>query len=357
MRTILHCDCNNFYASVEIAKDKKRLAGKPLIVCGDPKLRHGIVLAKSIEAKRCGIQTGETIWQARKKCPDVILVPACFDDYLTASGAFRSLCRSFSPLVEPFGLDENWLDITGADLSGDLVASQLRTAIKDILGITLSIGVSSNKVFSKLASDFRKPDATTIISPAKVSQKIWPLPVDVMLYIGRSTSKQLHSMGIDTIGQLAHTDPDILTHTFGKIGIQIKNHALGIEAPLLPPRQHTAPVKSIGNSSTPPQDMHTFEQTAVLIYTLCESVSARMHEQQCLGQTITLTMKDTRFHTFSRQKALPFPTMSLHDIASAALSMLKTHYDFHLPLRAVGVTCGNLLHVEEDVQSLPRRSA
>lgn len=239
MRTILHCDCNSFYATIELAANP-HLRGKPLVVCGDPNLRHGIVLAKSPEAKACGIFTGEVLWEAKKKCPQLLLIHARHKVYLDYSRGLRSICRQYTPFVEPFGLDESWLDVSHHALSGEEIAARIRQAAKEELGITTSVGVSYNKVFAKLGSEMRKPDATTVITPENFREKVWIRSVDDLLFVGRATKKRLAQMGIHTIGQLAQCDTKLLWQAFGKNGLTIQAFARGkTTPPCCPLRQRT----------------------------------------------------------------------------------------------------------------------
>lgn len=350
MRTILHCDCNSFYASVEIAKDPARLAGKALAVCGDPEMRHGIILAKSHEAKLFGVRTGETIWSARRKCPHLLLLPANFPDYLAASRRFKVLCERFTPLVEPFGLDENWLDITGCRYDGEKAAVMLRKTVREELGIGVSVGISFNKVFAKLGSDLRKPDASTVISPDNFREKIWPLPVGHILYAGPSTVKSLKSIGVHTIGDLAACDAALLKTHLGKHGEMLKSYANGMDdAPVLPVNEQED-IKSIGNSTTPPRDIADIHEAAVLLSALCEGVAARMRRKRMACQTVTVSGRDTDLVWFSRQKKLSRPIDSPDKIAETALALLAASYTWEKPLRSLGVTGGDLSSTRDNVQ-------
>ena len=219
-RTILHSDMNNFYASVECLYNPK-LRGKPLAVGGDAEARHGIILAKNYEAKRFGVQTGEALWQAKQKCRELIIVEPHYDKYIRFSQMAREIYGEYTDQVESFGLDECWLDVTGSEKlfgTGRQIADQIRERIKFELGITASVGVSFNKVFAKLGSDMKKPDATTVIPPDSFREKVWPLPVNELLYVGRATHRKLHTYGVNTIGDLAKADVNFLKLVFGKVG-------------------------------------------------------------------------------------------------------------------------------------------
>ena len=222
-RTILHCDMNNFYASVECMLDMS-LRGHPVAVGGDVENRHGIILAKNYETKKYGIQTGEALWQARQKCKDLIIVPPHYEQYLKYSKLARDVYADYTDQIEPYGMDECWLDVTGSVGimgSGEKIANEIRERMKFELGLSISAGVSYNKIFAKLGSDMKKPDATTLIPKETFREKIWDLPASDMLGVGRATEKVLSSYGIRTIGQLANTPPELLKHRLGKCGVMI----------------------------------------------------------------------------------------------------------------------------------------
>lgn len=349
MRTILHCDSNSFYASVEIAR-RPELRGQPVAVCGDPALRHGIILAKSQEAKACGVTTGEVIWQARQKCPGLILIPADHHLYLEASLMFREICLRFTPQVEPFGWDECWLDVSGCSISGEEIAARIRKQVWDELHITVSVGVSFNKAFAKLASDMRKPDATTVISPDNFKQKIWPLPAGALLFIGRSTQASLRSIGVYTIGDLAQSSEKTLREAFGKNGALIKRFASGEDdAPVTYPDQ-TEDIKSISNSTTTPLDLNNEEEARPVLLQLCESVAARLRKHHAACATVSLSVRDCTLNSFSRQTHLLCPTDSSHDIASAATALMQKCYRWEKPVRSVGVAGTELISTDKDRQ-------
>lgn len=349
MRTILHSDCNSFYASVEAAEDP-RLLHKPVAVCGDPLLRHGIILAKSQEAKRYGIITGEAIWQARQKCPGLILVSADQRKYLLYSRKMRAIYQRYSHRVEPFGLDESWVDVTGHPLSGEEIATQIRRAAREELGITVSIGVSFNKAFAKLGSDMKKPDATTVITPDNFKRTVWPLPVEELLYVGRATKGRLNLMNVFTIGDLAQANADHLRHVLGKNGQMLQAFARGEDDSPVLCAEEADEIKSIGNSTTPPRDIKTTQEAKAVIYLLSDSVAARLRAHHFACQTVSLWMRDTELSGFVRQCKLHEGSDSGNDIARAALSLLSTHYTWQLPLRSLGVCGSSLISTKYNVQ-------
>lgn len=339
MKTILHSDCNSFYASVETAENRE-LANKPVAVCGDPKLRHGIILAKSAEAKMYGVITGETVWQARTKCPDLVLVPADPKKYLLYSRKVRDICRRYTHLVEPFGLDESWMDVSGHKLSGPEIAARIRKSIKEELGITVSIGVSFNKVFAKLGSDLHKPDATTVITPDNYQLKVWPLSTGELLFAGQATRQRLANLGIETIGQLAMASDSLIRSVLGKNGIMLQSFARGEDDSPVLCAEEADEIKSIGNSTTTPHDLENEEAAKAVLYLLSDSVASRLRAHQFSCQTVSLWMRDSDLGSIHRQCHLGTPSNCASDIAQAALQLLRQHYSWHLPLRSLGV-CGS----------------
>lgn len=349
MRTILHSDCNSFYASVEAAENLD-LHGQAVAVCGDPALRHGIILAKSALAKKRGVITGEAIWQAKQKCPDLILVPADQRKYLLYSRRMRAVYKRYTHRVEPFGLDESWLDVSGHELSGAEIAAQIRTAAKEELGITVSVGVSYNKVFAKLGSDMRKPDATTVITPGNYQSKVWPLPVDDLLYVGRATRRRLGLLGLYTIGDLAQADDSLIRSVLGKNGGMLQRFARGQDDSPVLCAEEADEIKSIGNSTTTPQDLCTEEEAKAVLYLLSDSVGARLRAHGFACHTVSVWMRDKELHSINRQRRLVQPCDTGADIARAALALLREHYTWDLPLRSLGVCASDLSSTQHLVQ-------
>ena len=352
MRTILHSDCNSFYASVEAAGNTD-LRGRPVAVCGDPSLRHGIILAKSQEAKAHGVITGEAVWEARQKCPGLLLIPANHRKYALYARRMREIYQRYTPLVEPYGMDESWLDGSAhATLSGEEIAAQLRGSARRELGITLSVGVSFNKVFAKLGSDMRKPDATTVITRENYQEKVWPLPVRDLLFVGRATARCLGSLGIFTIEQLAQAPAQALRKALGKNGTALRAMARGEDtSPVL--WEETAPmVKSVGNSTTTPRDIRDEEEAKAVLYMLADSVGARLRAQGFYCRTVSVWMRDTALLSCVRQCRLPQASDLGGEIARAAFSLLQAHYDWQLPLRSLGIQ-GSDLTESQDACLLP----
>ena len=296
-RVIFHCDCNCFYASVELLSHPE-LKQRPVAVCGDPKSRHGIILAKNEPAKACGVKTAETIWQARKKCPDLVLLPAHHRLYEEYSKKVNTIYNRFTDLIEPFGIDESWLDVTGTLhlFGGDPVAlaDRIRNTIRQELGLTISVGVSFNKIFAKLGSDYKKPDATTLITVENFRRIVWPLPVTDLLFVGRAAARVLAQYGVTTIGELAAFDRDALIALLGKQGGQLWSYANGLEnSPVAPAGQYVPP-KSVGNGLTFPRNLTSREEVRRELALLCDEVAARLRGHGLKAATVQVTEEELK---------------------------------------------------------------
>ena len=349
-RVIFHCDLNSFYASVELL-DHPELRHLPVAVCGDPKSRHGIILAKNEPAKAFGVKTAETIWQARQKCPELVLLPAHHDRYRAFSQKVNSLYREYTDLVEPFGIDESWLDVTGTLhlFGGDprALADRLREELRRRFGLTISVGVSFNKVFAKLGSDYKKPDATTVIHRDNFREIVWPLPVGDLLYVGRAAAETLRQLGIGTIGQLAAFDRERLFQALGKMGAQLHDYACGLDrSPVAPAGQHEPP-KSVGNGYTFPQNLQGRDQLRAGIAQLSDQVAGRLRKcgMKCKG--VSLSIRDPAFRDIGRQLRLDPPTDLAREIAGAAMSLAEGCWNMDQPVRALTVTAIYLIPADE----------
>ena len=350
-RVILHSDLNNFYASVECL-DNAALRGKPVAVCGDPALRQGIVLAKSYEAKAFGVATGQAIWEARSRCPGLVIVPPRYDRYLELSRQVRELYLQYTDQVEPFGLDESWLDVGGsAALFGDgkQIADTLRRRVRGELGLTVSVGVSFNKVFAKLGSDYRKPDATTVITRENYRELVWALPVSDLLYVGPATTRKLGRYGVYTIGALARSSPDFLHAVLGKVGVMLWQFANGLDRSGVSTYYAMPPVKSVGNSTTAPRDLVSDDDVKITLYALCESVAARLREQRCLCSTVQLGIRDNTLLRYERQEKLKAPASNSTDLFDAAFRLFCTNRPSR-PVRSLSVRACGLSPAEEAPQ-------
>ena len=344
-RVILHSDMNNCYASIELLY-RPELRGKPLAVGGDPEARHGIVLAKDQIAKKAGVKTGMALWQARQVCPDIVFVPPRMDLYLKFSRLAHEIYGEYTDKQEAFGIDESWLDVTeSCSIKGDgmTVANQISSRIKKELGITVSIGVSWNKIFAKLGSDYKKPDAITEISRENYKEIVWPLKAEELLYVGRATKRKLNQYGIRTIGELATADRKFLHRTLGKMGVVLSVFANGDDQTPVSYEDEHAPIKSIGNSTTTPRDLENETDVSIIIYLLAESVSARLRENHFVGDVIEISVRDNELHSFTRQRKVSMPTNITSEIGSYAMQIFKDNYNWNKPIRSIGVRVADLM--------------
>lgn len=358
-RIIVHSDLNNFYASVERLLNPS-LSGVPIAVCGNKEERRGIVLAKSEEAKKCGVKTGDTVWQAEKKCPSIVVVPPHFDLYIDYSKKVRAVYAKYTDLIENYGIDECWLDLSSSTLlfpeyggekyvlsGGEKHYSEgflrhlgdcIRCEVKSEIGITVSCGVSFNKVFAKLGSDIKKPDGTTVISKVGYKTFLYGLPVEDLLFVGGATKNKLKDMGIDTIGKLASADDDKIFRTFGKFGVTLLKNARGEDEDPVRHMDDKREMKSIGNSCTYPEDITRPERVKRLLYVLSESVSARLRESgQGLADTVHLWVRDSGLKDFSAQKKVRH-TALCSEIARHAYDLFIKNFRPPFKIRALGVT-------------------
>lgn len=352
-RVILHSDLNNFYASVECQKNPA-LQGQAVAVCGDAELRHGIVLAKNYIAKNFGIKTGDVIWEAKQKCKDLIVVPADFNSYLKISSCVRKIYQKYTNQIESFGIDECWLDVTDSiNLfgSGKEIADQIRNTIKEELGITASIGVSWNKIFAKLGSDMKKPDATTVISQINFKDTIFNLPMEDLLFVGSATKKKLTRYNIKTIGDIANSSVEFLKNRFGKWGEYLWIFANGLDnSPVMLDDSHSL-VKSIGNSTTTFRDLKNRTDVKMIVTILAESVAARLREQGLKGQVISIHIKDNNLKRYGKQKKIAKPTFVSGEITKIAMELFDECYAFETFIRNIGIQVSNLTITDIPLQA------
>ncbi|MBR0090373.1 MAG: DNA polymerase IV [Lachnospiraceae bacterium] len=344
-RVILHSDCNCFYAAVEMLHHPE-LSGQPLAVGGDPEKRHGIVLTANYIAKKQGVKTGMALWEARQACPGVVFVPPRMDLYLRFSRLVNDIYAEYTDLREPFGIDETWMDVT-ASLSckgtAMQIAEEIRSRVKKELGITVSIGISWNKIFAKFGSDYQKPDAITQITRDNYKQIVWESPVRDLLYVGHATDAKLCRYGIRTIGDLARTDPSFLRHILGKMGLVIRLFACGGDETPVSAEDTAVPVKSVGNSTTTPRDLTSAEDIRLVIYLLSESVAARLKENGFMGYVVRISVRDNNLASFTRQHKRMLPTNLSDEIAHDALCLFYAHAGPAHPVRSVGVRVSSLV--------------
>ena len=326
-----------------------------MAVAGDPEARHGIVLAKNYPAKACGVQTGDPLWMARQKCPDIVFTPPHYDRYMQFSTAAREIYSEYTDQVEPYGLDECWLDVTGSiALFGDgrATADEVRRRIRQELGVTASVGVSYNKIFAKLGSDMKKPDATTVITSERFKEIVWPLPVSDLLYVGRATHAKLKRYCIKTIGDLAAADQRFLQRLLGQNGMMLWCFANGLDTSPVSNIGAKSLIHSIGNSTTAPRDLVTDEDIKITLYVLCESVSARMREYDFVCDTVQLGVRDNELQSYERQGKLPYPNRTAKALFEKAFELYKRNHLSGKPVRSLSVRACRLSVRENEQLSL-----
>ena len=350
-RVILHCDLNSFYASVELL-DHPELRDRPVAVCGDPNSRHGIILAKNEPAKRYKVQTAETIWQARRKCPELVLLPAHHWKYRDYSRRVNAVYERYTDLVEPFSIDESWLDITGSLhlFGGDAkaLADEIRRVLREELGLTVSVGVSFNKIFAKMGSDYKKPDATTVISRENFRELLWPLPVDRMIFVGDSSKAALEKLRVRTIGDLARLDRELLEKKLGKQGAALSLYANGLDKSPVRSVYEEREVKSIGNSITFKRNLTGIEDIRLGVRAIADQVASRLRRHRVKCATVQVVIKDPDFRVISRQRPLKRPTHLSRDLYECALAIILDSWKITAPIRMLSITGANLVGDGED---------
>ena len=351
-RIILHCDLNNFFASVSLIFNPT-LVSLPVAVCGDKENRHGIVLAKNEIAKSFGVKTAEPIFEAKRKWQELVNLPPLMDKYREYSIRAREIYSRYTDMIEPFGIDECWLDVTGSTMlfgSGEEIAHKIRRDIKNELGVTISVGVSFNKVFAKLGSDMKKPDAVTVIGKEDFKEKVWHLPASDLLFAGKKTAEKLRSCGVYTVGDLAECSEETLTRLLGKNGAALKNCALGLDnSPVMTPTESDKP-KSVGRSVTCSHDFNDYDSVWSTFLTLSQSVAdtLRGHGLYAAGVQVHIRTASLIVKEFSR--TYPDSTNSAYTLALRGIELLKENYSFSEPLRSVGIRAIGLKEYETAVQ-------
>lgn len=352
-RVILHCDMNGFFASVELL-DYPELRDKPMAVCGDPESRHGIILAKNEIAKRYGIVTAETLWQARKKCPDLQTVPPHHKKYQHYSRLINEIYLQYTDMVEPFSVDESWLDVTASQKlfgNGKQIADKIRHQVKKELGLTLSAGVSFNKIFAKMGSDYKKPDATTVITQENYKNILWPLDIRDLFFVGKATADKLQGVGIHTIGQLAESDRHTVTALLGKQGSIIHDYANGLDQTPVSRFDEREDVKSIGNGSTFRRNLNGIQDIRTAVIALSDTVAVRLRQKKKKAFGVKVDIKDPSLEVISRQQQLDNPTNLAENIADTAVSIIEKSWNLRHPIRMLTVTAINLCP-EDQAQQL-----
>jgi len=337
-RVILHSDLNSFYASVEIMLDPS-LRDKAVAVCGDTNDRHGIVLAKSELAKRAGVKTAMVNWEAKRLCPELIMIPPHFDQYKKYSYLMRQIYYRYTDQVEPFGLDECWLDVTGSRaLFGDglQIAEQIRIAAKEELGLTVSIGVSFNKIFAKIGSDMKKPDAITVISRENFKQLVWPLPASDLLFVGRSTKAHLDRIAVHTIGDLAQCDPMVLQQHLGKSGYMLWQYANGEDTSPVLHQEYVTRAKSVGHGVTCAEPIQSVEEAEHVFVELSQDVASKLRREELCACGVQISVKDENLKVVQYQKKLHLPTQNAHELVTCAMELFA-QYPWKIPVRALTI--------------------
>lgn len=344
-RVILHSDLNAFYASVEMMLNPS-LRGKAIAVCGSTEDRHGIVLAKSELAKKAGVKTGMVNWEAKQTCPSLIVVPPQYEQYLRFSKLTREIYHRYTDMVEPFGMDECWMDTTGSQMilgSGLKIAEEIRRTTREELGLTVSIGVSYNKIFAKLGSDMKKPDAITVINEDDYKTKVWPLPASDLLYVGRATTKKLARYGITTIGDIAGSHPDFLKHLFGINGIALWKFANGTDTSRVMPTDYYSPVKSIGHGITCTADLENNEDVWKVMLELSQDIGHRLRVHELSARGVQISIRDSELGFKQYQAQLSHPTRSPMEVALKAYSLFEPNFRWATPVRALTVRVIHLI--------------
>ena len=343
-RTILHSDMNNCYASIERRLDPS-LIGKRLVVCGSVEDRHSVVLAKSYEAKAFGVKTGDSLYEAKMKCPNLVAVRPHYDEYLKFSRRAHQIYYSYTNQVEPFGLDECWLDVTGSKTlfgSGEEIAYKIKERIKKELGITVSIGVSFNKIFAKLGSDLKKPDAVTLITKDDFKSIVWPLDTDKIIGIGSKTKKKLMYMGINTLGELAKADVSFLRRKLGIRGLYLWQYANGYDTSTVCDYYHRDEIKSISRGVTTKADLHSYDEVKKIFEELAIDVSKKLVEENLKAGGVRISIRDRKLETLSFQKVFKETSISALRINDMAMELFRSRYDFKEGIRSLCISAINL---------------
>ena len=342
-RIVFHIDQNCYFASVEMISHPE-YKNVPMAVAGDEEKRHGIILAKNELASKAGVKTAEAIWEAKRKCPDLITIPSHYDLYVSISKKLKAMYTEYTDLVESFGIDECWLDVTDYCRGKDpvMVADEIRARVRNEFSLTCSVGVSFNKVFAKLGSDYKKPDATTYISEDNYKDIVWPLPVSDLLFAGKKSAARLSEINVRTIGDLANADKDYISDYLGKAGVMLWQYANGNDDSPVARADYERELKSINNSTTTPEDMVTPEQVYGTLHGLCSGTAARLRRRGLEAGGIALYVRDRDLNKNEHQKGLLIPTDSAKDLFEAVRVLFDESYDWHAPIRSIGIKCSKL---------------
>lgn len=353
-RVIFHCDANSFYASVEIANNPK-YKGMPVAVTGNPEKRTGIILTKSIEAKKYGVQTGEAIWQAKLKCPNLICLAPHHKLYEEYSKKLRAIYEKYTDRVESFGIDECWLDMTDSlKFFGDakMVADKIRQEVKQTLGITISVGVSFGKLLAKLGSDLKKPDATTILSLNNYKSIVYPLPIKSVIGIGNRLEKRYNKIGVFVLGDIVNIPDFVLKKKFGILGVQLKQKLMGNDNEPVLKCNEVVPPKSVGNGTTTIKDVYTRNEIESVVVALAEEISTRLRSQDFNAESISVTIKTADFKYAHETIRIPFATNTRGDLARYAMKLIDSFWEYGIAVRAIRICSYNLSSTKQTQLSM-----
>ncbi len=351
-RVILHCDMNGFFASVELL-DYPQLRDKPMAVSGSPDNRHGIILAKNEIAKSFGIVTAETIWQAKKKCPDLVTVPPHHEKYRHYSKLINEIYLDYTDQVEPFSVDESWLDVTASQKlfgSGKQIADEIRTRVRETYGLTLSAGVSFNKIFAKMGSEYKKPDATTVISRDNFKDLLWPLDIGELFFVGEATAGKLRKCGISTIGELARSDRNMVAGLLGRHGGDIHDYANGLDTTPVLRFDQRAKAKSVGHNVTFSRDLQGEEDIKKAVMSISAEVARRLRKNHMKAFGVKVDIKNKSLKVISRQTQLDNPTNLTDVISENAMEIIRSSWNLKEPIRMLSVTGINLCDEDQAEQ-------
>lgn len=352
-RVVLHSDLNNCYASIECMLHPE-LRGKYIAVCGSTEERHGIVLAKNQLAKQCGVKTGDVIWEAKQKCPQLTIVPPHMDQYLKFSKIVRAIYLRYSPEVESFGIDESWIELTGSSLLAHKtpveIANEIRETVKAEVGLTVSIGVSFNKIFAKLGSDMKKPDAVTVITEESFKEQIWPLQASELLYVGRATTEKLRRYGIHTIGDLAQADRNMLVRLLGINGEKLWYFANGLDNSRVMPCDYDPPIKSIGHGITCTDDLLTKDEVRHVFMELSQEVGLKLRRNKLAATRVRISVRDNTLSHREYQGKLAFPTQSYTEIAVAGFDLFCNRHSWSNDIRSLTISAIDLVPADTPIQ-------
>lgn len=348
-KVILHCDVNSFYASVELL-DYPELKDKPVAVSGSSDNRHGIILAKNEAAKRFGIVTAETTWQAMKKCPDLVLLPPNHKKYREFSIKLNKIYNMYTNLIEPFSVDESWLDVTASQKlfgNGEEIANSIRKRVKTELGLSLSIGVSFNKIFAKMGSEYKKPDATTLITRENYKSILWPLPVNQLFFVGYATSEKLKANGVLTIGDLANSRESKIKNLLGSQGLVLRSYARGEDNSSVKDFNQRDKIKSVGNGMTFRRNISGQQDISLGLSHLSNTVAVRLRKYGLKAYGVKVDIKDPKFKVISRQTQLDNATNLAEEIRNTAMQIIQKYWDTEAEIRLLTVTAINLVDEKE----------